>query len=326
MTLEIRTTDGRTVAVDPMTVIWLFKDKETGCMRLVTRERQVYSAAPDQTVEQALRRANPTIWVGAYQGSRIPFADLPNTRGLGGMETADGVIARFRLIRSGSLHGASQSDIHYLTKTMGLKVVVDLRTEMERALKPDPVMEGVRNEHVPLLNTREYEETGLRTMSEAGIRQMMKEGPAMMEVMYRKMVTEPEGIRGLKRFFEILLAQPEGAVLWHCTQGKDRTGVCAALLEEILGCDRRTIMADYLFTNACLKEEEEDTEARMRALMHLPVSAVSEMNFLFEASPRYLEGAWAAIDETYGSMNAYLEKALGLTAEKQDRLRHMYTA
>lgn len=322
MTISIKTIDGQAMTIDPMDVTWLFKDKETGNVRMVTRQRKLYMITSDTAA--ALRSANPSIWMGAYQGSRIPLTNLPNTRGLGGMETENGIIARCRLIRSGNLHGASTDDIHYLTHVMGLKTIIDLRTEMERVLKPDPVIEGVVNEHVPLLNTIEYEQTGLRTMTESGITEMMKKGPAMMEIMYRKMVVEPEGVKGLRRFFEILLESKDGCVLWHCTQGKDRTGICAALLEEILGCDRDTIMADYLFTNACLKEEEDETEARMRALLHLSSDAAAEMNFLFEADPRYLQAAWQAIDEKYGSMDAFLEQELGLNAQKQAELREMF--
>ena len=318
------------VSFEPAEITWVFHELDTDNVRLVTNKRKLITLKLDADETEQLitemKKANPKVWVGAFQGNRIPLADLPNTRGLGGLESGkNSVIANHRLIRSGALHDATAEDIDYLRNVMKLSVIIDLRTEMERVLKPDPVIPGVKELHLPLLDTIEYESIGLRTLSESGVREMMKKGPDMMEEMYRKMVADPEGIRGLKRFFEVLLNLDSGSCLWHCTQGKDRTGICAALLEEVLGCDRKTIMTDYLVTNACLKEEEDETEAKMRQLLGLSPSQTAEMNFLFEAQPRFLEGAWDEIDKKFGSMSEYLEKQLGLTPDKQAQLKQMFT-
>ncbi|WP_286139158.1 tyrosine-protein phosphatase [Faecalibaculum rodentium] len=251
---------------------------------------------------------------------------LPNTRGLGGLSAgSSAVIGHHELIRSGALHDATPHDVEYLTGTMGLKTIIDLRTDLEIAAKPDPAIPGAQWVHVPLLDTWEYEEIGLRTLTESGLEEMRNQGPEMMVRLYRKIVGAPEGIRGLKKFFQILLAQRSGSVLWHCTQGKDRTGVAAAILERILGCDAQVVEQDYLQTNPCLHMQEDQTEAWLTKKLHLSQKTARDFSFLFEARPEFLQAAWDMIDTEFGGFAAYLENQLGLDQEKQAQLKRMYT-
>lgn len=277
-------------------------------------------------LKKELQASGSPIWFGAFQGERIPLPGLPNTRGLGGLSCGpESVISHHRLIRSGALHDATPEDLQYLKEQMDLKVIVDLRTDLEIAAKPDPRIPGVKWIHVPFLDTREYEQIGLRTLTESGLLEMGQKGPEMMKELYRRIVGWPEGIAGLKRFFEILLAESSGSVLWHCTQGKDRTGVAAAILERLLGCDAETIEHDYLQTNVYLTQEKDRTEAWLEKTLGMKPQTARDFSFLFEAEPQFLQAAWDLIDEEFGGFDAYVSTQLGMDAAKVAKLKQLYT-
>lgn len=315
---------------EPDDILWFFEETRPGLVRIINTERQLATFALDSrqtaVLKKELKASGSPIWFGAFQGERLPLNKLPNTRGLGGLSAgSSAVIGHHELIRSGALHDATPHDVEYLTGTMGLKTIIDLRTDLEIAAKPDPAIPGVQWVHVPLLDTWEYEEIGLRTLTESGLEEMRNQGPEMMVRLYRKIVGAPEGIRGLKKFFQILLAQRSGSVLWHCTQGKDRTGVAAAILERILGCDVQVVEQDYLQTNPCLHMQEDQTEAWLTKKLHLSQKTARDFSFLFEARPEFLQAAWDMIDTEFGGFAAYLENQLGLDQEKQAQLKRMYT-
>jgi protein-tyrosine phosphatase len=313
-------------ALDLTQVDWLFQ--EGGSTYIADKKGNVY-CAPDADVNykelsEAIASQDPMAVLGAFAGERIPLENLPNIRGLGGLQNTQGQFVQpHRLIRSGALHKATRADKRYLEKTMNLKTVIDLRTELERASDPDPIMAGVKNIHVPLLSTWEFEEIGLHQGSVQGVLDMLKDPKPMVLDMYRDIVSKPEGIAGLTRFFEILLDQEQGSVLWHCTQGKDRTGICAALLMEVLGFDRQAIMQDYLATNKYLVPEMDGMDEKL-AELGVKADELDNLNVLYQAQPEFLEAAWDVIDSQFGGMDSYLVNELNLSSQKQRILRALY--
>ena len=105
-------------------------------------------------------------------------------------------------------------------------------------------------------------------------------------------------------------------LLIHCTSGKDRTGFGAAMILFALGADRQTVLDDYALTN----NHRRDLSF---LLARNPDPAVMQM--LTAAQPKYLETALATIDAEFGSVDAYLETALGQTPAKRQRLLEWLT-
>ena len=82
------------------------------------------------------------------------------------------------------------------------------------------------------------------------------EAGVISDQMYVEFLQGETGKEGFREFFRVLLETPEGnAVLWHCTSGKDRTGVAAMLLLGVLNVDEETIMEDFMLTNAFFESE-----------------------------------------------------------------------
>jgi protein-tyrosine phosphatase len=140
-----------------------------------------------------------------------------------------------------------------------------------------------------------------------------------MKVFYDK--TEFLGAR-YKPFFEKLLALPDGqALLFHCTAGKDRTGIGAALLLYALGVPYDTIVADYTATNYYRASENERMVKGMVQGMHIAEPVARGM---MGAKREYLETSFAAIRRDYGSIDAFLEGPVGLDASKRQALRNKF--
>lgn len=270
---------------------------------------------------------------------RIPLESLCNTRDLGGYRTADGrIIKKRRLIRSSALSDASAKDIEKLVREYDLKTIVDFRTSVERNLKPDPVICGVTYVENPILEeeamgiTREKEnevngDNAAKKMI-AAIRESGSTPLAYMEKLYVNLVAEPFSRAQYRKFFEILLAQEEGAVLWHCSAGKDRVGVGTMLLLSALGVSKEQIMADYVKINAFRKDEIDMLMVGLKD--HVDMSTeegrqgTAAIRLLFMVDREYLKSVYAAIEEGWGSVEVFLESEMGLTPERREKLKGMY--
>lgn len=262
---------------------------------------------------------------------RIPLEGLHNTRDLGGFETADGKKIRpRRLLRSGQLAGMTEKDKQVLTKDYGLRTDVDFRTGQERAEAPDPRIPGVTYVENPILSdqaigiTREKASEG--DMMKLLVQQMSTSEKAAEEYMaglYRNLVMDPFSRQQYRRFFEILLDQEEGAVLWHCSAGKDRVGVGTALLLSALGVPRNTILADYMMVNTFTADVVEDHLEKLNERLQNP-QLIDCLRELMQVRESYLLSVFQAIEEGYGTVDAFLETEMGLNEEKRARLRGMY--
>ncbi len=122
------------------------------------------------------------------------------------------------------------------------------------------------------------------------------------------------GQPAVARVFSHLAARPAGATVFHCTAGKDRTGMVAALLLTALGVDEDTIAADYALTAQHLVFDEARAE-QMAAFYGMPARAGAVF-----ANPDVIRLALAGLAERYGSAVDYLEAA-GVGAAQLDALR-----
>lgn len=266
---------------------------------------------------------------------RILLQGISNTRDLGGCKTVDGrrIIAH-RLIRSGTLAKTTLEDRRILTEDYGVRVVVDFRTDLEKSMEPDPELAGVHFIHNPILTeelagiTRGQESDDRKSGSSLlGFLEHAKNLGAnpdqYVKQLYENLVTEHSASHQYGKFFEILLSGYEGAILWHCSAGKDRVGIGTALLLSALGVDRETIILDFVKTNDYLKEETDQLvkEASVYCDEEEFLNAVRMLNGV---NAQYLFQAFQAIEAEYQTVDCYLEKKLGLTKEKKELLQNRY--
>ena len=141
--------------------------------------------------------------------------------------------------------------------------------------------------------------------------------------LYRSLVTQEFSIAHYRRFFALLLAQTDGALLYHCTAGKDRVGVGTMLLLTVRGVDWPVIVENYLITNERMAAS---TDCLLTAVADYDLSeAEREVIRTFDrADAAFLTAARDAIAERYGSVDAFLSQALGVGAPERETLRARY--
>ena len=252
----------------------------------------------------------------------------PNARDLGGLPTMDGrTIRPGLLLRSGELAGITEPDAQTLTK-YPLRTVVDFRTDLEREQKPDRVLPGVQYVHCPIVQqaaaglTRE-EHADPYAAVVAHAKAMAGRERAFMCELYRSLVTQAFSIAHYRQFFALLLAQTDGALLYHCTAGKDRVGVGTMLLLTALGVDWPVIVENYLITNERMAAS---TDCLLTAVVDYDLSeAEREVIRTFDrADAAFLTAARDAVAERYGSVDAFLTQALGVGEAERAALRARY--
>lgn len=265
---------------------------------------------------------------GAQNDFGVSLAHLANIRDLGGIATSDGRhVKQGSLIRSEMLCAAADEELVRLTEDFDLYAVVDFRMDDERKKQSDPMdkLPGARLVHAPIINPaslggRDGEELDPATT----IKLFQADFAGIMGRMYTDMVLQERGQAGFALFFQTLLESSDRAVLWHCTAGKDRTGMATALLLSALGASDEAIMDDYLASNELLKPHSRTVgEALARqgmdeATIELAVRATCTV------TPVFLQIAFSAIKDGFGSVDVYLTEALHVTPEQQETLCGRY--
>lgn len=263
---------------------------------------------------------------------RILLEGIPNARDLGVYKTKDGhQIKPRRLIRSGCLTGMTEADTKILTEDYELRAIVDFRTAAELSEKPDPTLPGVTYMHNPILNEAQMGMTHEEKAENKGLLDFLVEliqtgenGPEQfMSDLYAQLVLHEETVRRYRTFFDAVLNNREGALLWHCSAGKDRAGMGAVYLLWALGVSEPVIRADYLLTDRYLEKNLN------RMIAHLAETVPDEkvlngVRIMNTARESYLNRLYAEVDRHYGSMDAFLREGLGLGEEEKRELRENY--
>ena len=251
----------------------------------------------------------------------------PNARDLGGLKTADGrVIRRGRLIRSGALGDLTDADITVL-QAVPLRTVVDFRTAQEISERPNLELPGVRQIRCPILPeltgvTRELGDDGVPKYFRMAM-DIGNDAENWMAGLYLPLVESDYSREHYRTFLRLVLEHGEGALLYHCTVGKDRAGVGTMLILAALGVPPETIMEDYLLTNEYTRAHREAVCAESRAYTDDPAAQFALQAFE-SVRESYLMSAVNAIRSGFGGMDAYLTEALDFGPAERDALREKY--
>ena len=121
------------------------------------------------------------------------------------------------------------------------------------------------------------------------------------------------------------LLNGDAPLLFHCTAGKDRTGVAAALILLALGVSREDVMEDYLLTNPCRAVTRAALREKFAARFGSSDPRRDRIVEVFTGvTAESLQLALDAIDRTYPTFEAYLQEQYGIDAAALCRLRQMY--
>lgn len=238
-----------------------------------------------------------------------------NFRDLGGYAAADGRHVRWdRIFRSADISKLTDSDMTVL-KDKHIGSVVDLRGTQESQKAPDRLNPGMDYILCPAGSDNALTDW-MKAMASI---KTAAAGDSMMKSFYTR--TEFLADR-YKPFFARLLALPDDkALLFHCTAGKDRTGIGAALLLYSLGVPYETIVNDYTATNYYRSAENEKMVQALSQSMHIPEPVAKGM---MGAKREYIEANFEAIRQQYGSIDNFLRGPVGLDDAKIKALKDKF--
>lgn len=227
-----------------------------------------------------------------------------NIRDLGGYATANGETRWRRVLRSDGLHRVTPDGMALLQQE-GLRTVIDLRHGHELATAPNPFagQNGVTYLHVSLFDGLSPQPSSANAAGSDSV---------LLDLYIQALSDRGEQIRSV---LQAIADEAEGVVLFHCTAGKDRTGIIAGLLLANAGVPRETILADYALTGQLigplLAELIADAEARG--------ADVDAFRKVLGSDPDVMAAMLDHIADNHGDARSYL-RAIGLDEETLVRL------
>lgn len=261
-----------------------------------------------------------------FDEKSIGLKSVKNARELGGYTTYDNkTVKHGLLLRSGHLGKLSDEDAKTLVDKYNLKEIIDFRSAEEISSAKDREIEGANYTKVQVVD--ESVNLSDRTESITGDHStdtMIAYYNTLGDIydMYSNLVRLELSQKGFRKFFDILLAN-DGATIFHCSTGKDRTGIAAAFILLVLGVDKETVLNDYEASIVFYKTAM-DNVAHVLQEKGYSVDDINGITGLTGVRRDALEMVFDIIDNEYNGLSNYMHNQIGLTDEEINTLRAKY--
>lgn len=246
----------------------------------------------------------------------LPMDGAFNTRELGGYKTTDGKSVKWGvLFRSDKLSDISENDQKYL-QSLGIKRIVDFRSEGEKTEDPNIIPEGINYIETPI-----NVDGAMRSKIEAVLKgETKKEVKSFLVDANKEFVTNYTAV--YEDFLRGLIDE-DGPTLFHCTAGKDRAGFAAAITLIALGVSREDVIKDYMKTNVFTKDRIDEMIDKIK-LMSLYQADAEILRPLIGVEQIYIETAFKTAEERYGSLENFIREGLNISDEEIQILRNKF--
>ncbi|MFE3327434.1 tyrosine-protein phosphatase [Streptomyces sp. NPDC059176] len=258
--------------------------------------------------------------------SAVPATTVANLRDLGAIPLSGGRVVRpGLLLRSGQLDRLDPA-ADPAVAALDVRTVVDFRTEAERRARPDRLPTGARSLVADVL--ADFLASGVFPAA-ARLRSVLGDpvaaerelgggrARAMFADTYRAFVSTRSARRAYGAFLHELAEPGAGAVLFHCTAGKDRTGWAASVVLSLLGADEATVEAEYMSVNTAVLQAFAPLVEGFTAQGGDPELALTVVG----VAPEYLAAAFDEMARLHGHVERYVREGLGVPDEVVERLR-----
>lgn len=245
-----------------------------------------------------------------------------NIRDLGGLVGFKGKkVKSGRLFRGGLIPKVNEEDLKILN-SFHLTDIVDFRGSYEFQYKPDIKLEGVRyHNFAPLVENVSDEHKHSEDGNLLWFIEGDKSGFDHMFDVYGELLTIEAGKNAYRKFFELLTSEDDLVVYFHCSQGKDRAGMAAYLLETALGVDEKSKREDYLLSNVAMESKIKSLYPMVANKPYFNEKYKQSFYDVFSARLEYLDNAIKSMEEISGSVLEFIRKELNVDVE---RLRKIY--
>ncbi|BDR59073.1 tyrosine-protein phosphatase [Xylocopilactobacillus apicola] len=261
----------------------------------------------------------------------MDFANLNNFRDYGGSKTTSGQkVKKGLLYRSDAICHLTPAEEEIITKKYQIKTVIDLRSQTEINLEPDPLIEGVQLLSLaPVAKLASMASENLTGTSKRKTSlELIKSGhfdsflhmKDQMENLMRSFVNVPENRLVFQKLLHVYLKEENYAILQHCRGGKDRTGFASALILGILGVPESKIKEDYLLSN---DYNANSIESKMQVYRSVTDDEELLLNLheMLIVKSEYFDAALDEIKKLYGSFADFVTKGLEFSITDQNKLR-----
>lgn len=242
-----------------------------------------------------------------------------NFRDLGGLNCPeDRRIKSGKIYRSSRLSGLNRRDKELLD-SLGLDAIVDLRCSEEVKQAPDYIPPGCKYIHAECFDGKDFKYIVVTSL--AKLRISVLRGERIKKLSKNKWDSYTEMI-DCDAFSEIFKLMDDGKTfLFHCTEGKDRTGIAAALIETALGRDMDEIKEEYLLSNKLRPNKD---RSRLKYL-GAPKRLIDEIAYCEQTHEELLEESLKTAEEKYGSLKNMMKSKYGITEERIAQWKEIYT-
>ncbi|WP_315387924.1 tyrosine-protein phosphatase [uncultured Stenotrophomonas sp.] len=228
-----------------------------------------------------------------------------NVRTFAGLQGRNGPIPATAFVRTADLSRLTVADRDALAAA-GVKLDIDLRTGDEETQSPDLLANDARFD---------YQRISLMGTEKMDLQKMMTSFPDSLGAAYVQWLgsNQPQ----FREVFQRMAAQQDGAVLYHCTAGKDRTGIISGILLDLAGVPRADIVHNYAISAHYLEGQPKDSamNVQMMALIRQHPEIARKMAGMGGTAPENMEMFLDALHAQYGGAAGYL-KAVGLSEEE----------
>lgn len=269
----------------------------------------VAADAPEAVAAKPTATAN-VVPVAADASREIPLQGAWNVRTFAGLQGRHGPIPAEAFVRTADLGRLTDADRDALAAA-GVKLDIDLRTADEERQSPDLLARDERFD---------YQRISLMGTEQMDLQKMMASFPDTLGDAYVQWLghSQPQ----FKQVFQRIAAQQDGTVLFHCTAGKDRTGIIAGLLLDLAGVPEADIVHNYAISAHYLQGQPKDSamNAQIMALIRKNPEIGRKMAGMAGTAPDNMERFLAALRSQYGGAEGYL-KAIGVSEREIQQLK-----
>ena len=248
----------------------------------------------------------------------IKIANNPNIRDIGGrykhVHIKEGMLVRGRTLRH-----LTEDQKAYLVNECHVKTIIDLRSDDEQNEEPELNIEGAVHESIPIFQ-RQKEGISHNEKEKADALSFYRYLPTMDKIYYDMLHDQSLINIGLVINRIVTGKDDEYGFYFHCSEGKDRTGLISGILLLILGVSRREIIKEYLVTNKMSKWKAFRYYMRIKYLKFDPLFALKVGRTVL-AKRKYIKTLFKVIDDEYGSLDAFLTNGLHIDLDDVNAFR-----
>ena len=196
-----------------------------------------------------------------------------------------------------------------------LKTVIDIRDKQEVLKKPYKI-NNIKYYNIPLFGKQKHKQN-----KDSG-KQKVSKIPNIFET-YMEMVDSKIAKKQIKKILKIVMKQKNCCVLYHCTYGKDRTGIITLLILTMLDVDINIIKKDYLYSNIYLESIAEE-KYKLYLEKTRDEDYAKQMKEIFLVKEEYIDHVINYINEKQGTIINYIEKEIGISKKEIEKFKNNF--